>query len=68
MPIVQDRDVNLGRGFVDRKKVEAPPPPSNFIADRSVKAALLVNWFFGDFKCGVLLFMVILVKYKYKNT
>ena len=30
------------------------------------KAALLF-WFFGDFRCGVLLFMVILVINKYKN-
>ena len=39
--------------------------PSNFIADRP-KAALQF-WFFGDFRCGALLFMVILVIYKYKN-
>ena len=38
--------------------------PSNFIAGRP-KAALLF-WFFGDFRC-VLLSMVILVIYKYKN-
>ena len=31
-----------------------------------LKAALLF-WFFGDFKCGALLFMVIHVIYKYKN-
>ena len=30
------------------------------------KAALLF-WFFGDFRCGALLFMVIHVIYKYKN-
>ena len=36
-----------------------------FIAGRS-KAALLI-WFFGDFRCGALLFMVIHVIYKYKN-
>ena len=35
--------------------------PSNFIAGRP-KAALLF-WFFSDFRCGVLLFMVILVIY-----
>ena len=45
-----------GRGLVDRKLVEAP---SNFIADRP-KAALLLC-FFGDFRCGVPLFIVILV-------
>ena len=36
-----------------------PPHPSNFIAGRP-KAALLV-WLFGDFRCGVSLFIVILV-------
>ena len=51
-----------GRGLVDHKPV--PPPPSNFIADRP-KAALLF-WFFGDFRCGALLFMVIHVIFKYK--
>ena len=40
-------------------------PPVIFIAGRP-KAALLF-WFFGDFRCGVLLFMVIYVIYKYKN-
>ena len=36
-----------------------------FIAGRP-KVALLF-WFFGDFRCGALLFMVIHVIYKYKN-
>ena len=36
-------------------------PPSNFIGDRP-KAALLF-WFFGGFRCGVPLFIVILVIY-----
>ena len=40
-------------------------PPVIFIAGRP-KAALLV-WFFGDFRCGALLFMVSHVIYKYKN-
>ena len=48
---------------VDRKLVEAHP--SNFSAGRP-KAALLL-WFFDDFRCGALLFMVILLIYKYKN-
>ena len=39
--------------------------PVIFIAGRP-KAALLF-WFFGDFRCGALLFMVIYVIYKYKN-
>ena len=50
---------NQGRGLVDRKA------PSNFIAGRP-EAALLF-WFFGCFRCGVLLFIVSLVIYKYKN-
>ena len=33
---------------------------------KSAKKALLF-WFFGDFRCGALLFMVIHVIYKYKN-
>ena len=55
---------NQERGLVDQKLVKAPPPP-NFIAGRP-KAALLF-WFFGDFRYGALLFMVILVIYKYKS-
>ena len=51
---------NQGRGLVDRKLVQAPPP-SNFIAGRP-KAALLF-WFFGGFRCGVPLFIVIFVIY-----
>ena len=50
---------------VHRKLVEAPPPPSNFIAGRP-KAAL-VFWFFSDFRFGVSLFIVIRVIYKYIN-
>ena len=50
------------RGLVDRKLVQ---PPSNFIAGRP-KAALLF-WLFSDFRCAVLLFIVILVIYEYKN-
>ena len=53
---------NQERGLVDRKLVQAL---SNCIPGRP-KAALLF-WFFGDFRCGVLLFMVILVVYKYKS-
>ena len=49
-----------GRGLVDRKLVQVP---SNFIAGRP-KAALLF-WLFGDFRCDVSLFIVILVIYKF---
>ena len=52
-----------GRGLVDRKLVQVPPVI--FIVGRP-KAALLF-WFFGDFGCGALLFMVVRVIYKYKN-
>ena len=52
---------NQGRGLVDHKLDKAPPPPSIFIAGPP-KAALLFL-FFGDFKCGVLLFVVILILY-----
>ena len=48
--------------FCHMKKSFLVKPP---IAGRP-KAALLV-WFFGDFRCAVLLFMVILVIYEYKN-
>ena len=44
---------NQGRELVDSKLVQAP---SNFIAGRP-KAALLL-WFFGDFRCGVLLLLL----------
>ena len=54
---------NRGRGLVDRKLVQ---DPSNFIAGRP-KAALLFG-FSGDFRCGVLLLMVILFIYKYRNS
>ena len=63
------------RCFVWRTKAElrarvgrpqtSSSPPVIFIAGRP-KAALLF-WFFGDFRCGALLFMVIHVIYKYKN-
>ena len=33
---------------------------------KGLEAALLL-WFFGDFRCGALLFVVIHVIYKYKN-
>ena len=40
-------------------------PPVVFIAGRP-RAALLF-WFFGDFRCGALLFVVVHVIYKYEN-
>ena len=41
------------------------PSVHNFIAGRPKVAPLFR--FFGDFKCGVLLFIVILVIHKYRN-
>ena len=49
------------RGLVDNILVQppSPHPQSNFIAGHP-KAAFLF-WFFGDLRCGMLLFIVILV-------
>ena len=52
------------RARVGRPQTSSSPPVI-FFACRP-KAALLF-WLFGDFGCGALLFMVIHVKYKYKN-
>ena len=54
---------NKGQELVDRKLVEAAP--GNFVAGRP-KAALLF-WFFGDFRCGVVFFIVILVIYTWQK-
>ena len=53
---------NHRRGLVDRKLVKAL---SNFRNSRPKEAFLF--WFFSDFRCGVPLFIVILVIYNYKN-
>ena len=59
-------DEMYNRFTLDEAPPSLPPhPPGNCIAGYP-KAALLF-WFFGDFRCGMLLFMVILVIYKYKN-
>ena len=55
--------LNQWRGLVYLKLVQAPTQPSNFIAG-CPKAALLFC-FFCDFRCGVLLFIDILVIYEY---
>ena len=52
------------RARVGRPQTSSSPPVI-FIAGRP-KAALLL-WFFGDFRCGALLFVVIHIIYKYKN-
>ena len=53
---------NQGRVLVDRKLVKAP---SDFSAGRP--KAVLLFWFFGGFRCGVPIFIVMLVIYCYKN-
>ena len=53
---------NQGRELLYHKLVQ---PPSNYVAGRP-KAALLF-WFFGHFRCGEPLFIVIRVICKYKN-
>ena len=61
---------NQGRGLTNYKLVKAPPPhtPASNFSDGRPKAALLF-WFFCDFRCGALLFMmVILVIYIGKNS
>ena len=47
-----------------RARVCRPPPAISLLA---VPRRLFCLWFFGVFSCGVLLFMVIYVVYKYKN-
>ena len=54
---------NYGRGLVDRKLVEPPPsPPPPKKKKRGLIAgclyAALQLWFFGGFRCGVLLFLL----------
>ena len=55
---------NQGRGLVDRKLVDPPPPVILLLA---VPRRLFCFWFFDGFRCGVPLFIVIRVIYKYKN-
>ena len=62
--VVSGEPKTEARARVGRPQTSSSPPVI-FIAGRP-KAALLF-WFFGDFRCGALLFMVIHVIYKYKN-
>ena len=55
---------NQGRGLVDRKQVKAPPP---VILLLPVPRRLFCFGFFGDLRCDVPLFIVILVIYKYNK-
>ena len=50
-----------GEGWSTANFLTAPLPPSNFIAGCHRAAHLF--WLFGDCRCGVLLFIVILVIY-----
>ena len=65
-----NKNRTMGEGLSTENYLELPPfastppfvqPSPLFIAGRP-KAALLF-WFFGDLRCGVLLFMVLLVIY-----
>ena len=47
-----------------QKSLSPPPPPVIFAG---VPRRLFLFWFFADLRCGVPLFIVILVIYKYKN-
>ena len=51
------------RGSVDHKLVQAP----QYFLLPAVPRRLCCFWFFVDFRCGALLFMVTHVIYKYKN-
>ena len=50
------------RGLVDRKLVEAPQ--LFYCLPSQGGPSVLVLWFFGEFRCGVLLFIDILVMYE----
>ena len=54
-----------GRGLGRPQTSSRRPPPPPVISDRPKAAPLF--WFFGDFRCGTLLFVVIHVLYKYIN-
>ena len=57
---------NQGRGLVDRKLVQAPPPPPPpppVILLLAFPRRLFCFWFFGGFRYGVSLFIVILAIY-----
>ena len=51
-----------GEDWSTANKLKPRLPPSNFIAGRP-KVALLL-WFYGGFRCGVWVCLVILVRYK----
>ena len=57
---------NQGRGLVKRKLVQAPHPPNPPISLLAIPRRLFCYGSFGAFRCGMLLFMFILVIYKYK--
>ena len=51
-------------GRPQTSKTRPPPPP---IYNRWPSQGGFLFWFFGNFRCGALLIMVIHVIYKYKN-
>ena len=55
------------RARVGRPQTSSSPPPPPVIFNAGRPKAALLFWFFGDFRCGASLFMVIYVIYKYKN-
>ena len=57
--VISQRYISVLKDLREQAKWVLPAPGAG-------KAALLF-WFFGDFRCGALLFMVIHVIYKYKN-
>ena len=48
-----------GEGWSTAGWLRPPPPPGDFVAGRPVAALLF--WFFGGFRCGIPLFIVMLV-------
>ena len=54
-----------GKGCSIANWLKPRPPFSNSFAGRPKAAPLF--WFFGDFRCGVSLFIVILGIFEYRN-
>ena len=62
--VLSDQGRTKGEGWLPANSLKLPTP-RNFIAVRPRVA--LMYWFFGDFRYGVSLLIVILVLYKYRN-
>ena len=68
--MTREKTYDKREGLVGRPQTSSSPPPpptplKKFIAGRPKEALLF--WLFGDFRCGVLLFIIILVIYRYNN-